>query len=283
MSEKIFSLLESLIPQHFISRFMGRLGNCHWRWFKNFFIQTFINLYHVNMSEALEPDPKKYATFNDFFTRALKPTARTIVAGDNEIACPADGFISQIGQIANGKIFQAKNFYCDLKQLLADSNELTALFQNGNFVTVYLAPKNYHRVHIPYTGTLRKMIYVPGKLFPVKVRSVNYVPNLFARNERVISFFETEAGPMAVILVGAMIVGSIETVWAGEITPSKSHQIQEWNYENSSIKLSKGEELGRFKMGSTAIVLFGPNHVTWTPTLQPEYEVRLGQLLGIIK
>lgn len=271
--------LQYFIPHHALSRLMGKLANCRWRWFKNLFISSFIKIFHVDMSNAAEPDPKKYANFNDFFTRAILLETRPIVSREKEIACPVDGYVSQVGQIIDGKIFQAKNFNYNLLQLLGGSMEMAALFKEGNFATLYLAPKNYHRVHIPLSGRLQKMIYVPGKLFSVNPSTVAHVPDLFARNERVITLFETAAGPMAVILVGAMIVASIETVWAGEIAPGRTKNIQQWDYQQP-ISLQKGEELGRFKMGSTVIVLFAQNRVAWAPEIQSEEEIQLGQLLG---
>lgn len=276
-------LFQYLIPQHATSHFMGWLANCEWRWFKNLFIKTFIKIYHVNMQEALEPNPENYSNFNNFFTRALKPEVRPIVAEKNAIACPADGYVAQIGTIQDGKIFQAKNFNYTTTELLGASNNLAQQFQQGNFATIYLAPKNYHRVHMPLAGKLTQMIYVPGKLFSVSMKTANHISNVFARNERVVSIFETEGGLMAVILVGAMIVASIETVWAGEITPPHSGQVRSWDYTQQPIQLVRGQEMGRFKMGSTAIVLFPANRVTWAPTIRPENEVKMGELLGTRK
>ena len=237
-------------------------------------ITWFVKRYLVDMSSAIETNPLHYANFNDFFTRALKPNARPLVIAENAIACPVDGYVSQIGLIRDGRIFQAKGFDFELQVLLGNDSKLTQEFQNGNFATLYLAPKNYHRIHMPLTGTLQQMIYVPGQLFSVNQQTVQHVPRLFARNERVITVFQTDIGLMAVILVGAMVVASIETVWAGEVAPTRTRKIQQWQYPNSAIILERGAELGRFKMGSTVIVLFQPNRIIWSPEISPESEIR---------
>lgn len=280
--QKLKSYLQYIIPQHALSRFMGILGNCRWHWFKNLFIRYFIKTYQVDMSEALETNPENYASFNAFFTRAIKPESRPIIAGEKQIACPVDGYVSQAGLIHDEQIVQAKNFNYSLLQLLGGSVAMADLFKDGYFANLYLAPKNYHRVHMPLSGSLQKMIYVPGKLFSVNPSTVAHIPNLFARNERVVTLFETAAGPMAVILVGAMIVASIETSWAGEIAPGRTQAIQEWDYQENPINFQKGDELGRFKMGSTVIVLFGAKHISWADEIKPEAAVQLGQLLGKI-
>lgn len=280
MKQKLHIFLQHLVPHHFLSRLVGKIADCRWIWLKNLFIQKFIKAYQVDMSSAIQSDPAKYENFNAFFTRALKPEARPIVMGINEVACPVDGFVSQAGMIQEGKIFQAKKFDYSCAELLGGSEELAAQFQNGNFATLYLAPKNYHRIHMPLAGTLEQMIYVPGELFSVNNNTAENVPNLFARNERVVTVFASEAGPMAVILVGAMIVASIETVWAGTIAPSRSKQIQRWDYPAGRVVLNRGAELGLFKLGSTAIVLFGPNRVTWAPEIAPGKPVEMGKLMG---
>jgi len=230
------------------------------------------------MDEAAEPNPEAYAHFNDFFTRELKADARPFVDEKGSIACPADGCISQIGDIELGRIFQAKGHRFSMKELLGGSNEVAELFDGGKFATIYLSPKDYHRVHMPVTGTLKEMIYVPGKLFSVSPLTAYEVPRLFARNERMIAIFDTEHGPMAMILVGAMIVASIETVWAGLVTPPKRELKQiDYGYQP---KLKKGEEMGRFKLGSTVILLFGANKVSWAEQLQANVDVRMGELLA---
>ncbi len=266
-----------LLPQHLLSRLIGRLANGRWSWLKNAMIRWFIKHYHVDMSIAEVPDPSRYDTFNQFFTRALKAEARPIVTGDT-IACPADGFISQVGMIKDNRIFQAKGFSFDLVELLGGSSEQAKSFQNGNFATIYLSPKDYHRVHMPMDGALQEMVYVPGKLFSVNRDSVAHIPNLFARNERVVSLFNTPIGEMALILVGAMIVASIETIWSGLVNPSKT--IQTWQFSDENIVLKKGEEMGRFQLGSTVIVLFAPGVMQWRDDIRPDQAVLMGQQLG---
>lgn len=282
IKQRFFILLQYLLPQHLLSRLAGLVAENRSLWFKQRFITWFIKKYQVNMSEALVEDPNAYAHFNDFFTRELKPGVRPIVDTANSIASPADGAISQLGPIEHGRIFQAKGQSYGLLELLGGKQSLADEFMGGDFATVYLSPRDYHRVHMPATGTLREMIYVPGKLFSVNQTTAENVPELFARNERAVCIFDTEHGPMAVVLVGAMIVASIETVWAGLVTPPK-REIRHFDYSSAArqpIILEKGAELGRFKLGSTAIVLFAPNQVTWADTLAAETPVQMGQLLA---
>ncbi|MCG8535171.1 MAG: archaetidylserine decarboxylase, partial [Pseudomonadales bacterium] len=219
------------------------------------------------------------ACFNDFFTRALKEGVRPIT--QEGIACPADGAISQLGKIEEDRIFQAKGHHYTLTQLLGGDEAVAAPFVNGDFATVYLSPKDYHRVHMPFAGTLKEMIYVPGQLFSVNTVTAGQVPGLFARNERVVCLFETELGPMAVVLVGAMIVASVETVWAGLVTPPK-RQLKRVDYQKQpeAMALDRGAEMGRFKLGSTAIVLFGPNKVQWNPSLKAGLTVSMGEQMA---
>lgn len=282
MSKKLKIILQFLLPHYLLSRVMGWFGNCRCRWFKNIFIRTFVRIYHVDMSCAIDPKPESYASFNDFFSRKLRSNARPIADGPSVIVSPVDGTISQIGVIDHKHLLQAKGFHYSLATLLANDTEATNAFVGGNFATLYLAPHNYHRVHMPLTGVLQKMIYVPGELFSVNPNTVANVNNLFARNERVITLFETEIGMMAVILVGAMIVGSMETVWHGKITPPHGGDIQRWDYSDQQIKIARGEEVGLFKMGSTAIVLFPQNCMAWTPAALPGSEVNMGIKLGEI-
>lgn len=273
-------LRQYLVPQHGLSRLLGVLTNCHQKQLKNWMINTFIRRYGVDMSCAVEPNPQAYSNFNSFFTRVLKPEARPIVQEKNAIACPVDGAVSQIGSLTQGKIIQAKGFTYDVVNLLGGSIERAAPFQDGKFATLYLAPKDYHRVHMPLTGELREMVYIPGKLFSVNARTTESVPNLFARNERVVAIFDTQAGPMAIVLVGAMLVASINTVWAGGVAPSRDREIHRRQYRHNEICLDRGAEMGHFQLGSTAIVLFGKNKIEWNVNLQVEQSVRLGQLLG---
>jgi phosphatidylserine decarboxylase len=280
MKNKLKILIQYLLPHHALSNMMGWFGNCRWPLLKDNLIAWFIKRYQVDLSEAVQPNAKNYISFNDFFTRALKPDARHIVTEENTIACPVDGFVSQVGQINHGQLFQAKNKQFSLLQLLGGNQSYTSLFTQGQFATLYLAPKNYHRVHIPLAGQLKEMVYVPGKLFSVSPLTVENVDNLFARNERLITLFDTKIGPMAVIFVGAMIVASIETVWAGSITPPHGKTLKHWDYSHQIIKYESGDEIGRFKMGSTVIVLFPQNRVTFPTHLQPQIAVKMGELLG---
>lgn len=273
-----------LIPHHALSRAIGYFAKSEAHWLKNWLIKSFIKRYQVDMRLALEPDPSHYISFNAFFTRALRPDARPMIAGKNTIACPIDGSISQLGMIENGRIFQAKRHHFTTLELLGGSQERAALFEQGRFATLYLSPRDYHRVHMPVTGKLQEMIYVPGQLFSVNPQSCAHIPRLFARNERVISLFQTEFGYMALVLVGAMIVASIETVWAKTVAPAKSKRIQVWRYtgQDLNICLEKGAEMGRFKLGSTVIVLFSSSAVQWDPGLNANDAVVLGGKLGSV-
>jgi phosphatidylserine decarboxylase len=283
MKTFFFIICQYIIPQTLLSRFAGFIANCENDWFKNSLISWFIKQYEVDMSIAAASDYKSYSSFNDFFTRALAEGQRPIDPENNVIVCPADGCVSQIGNIQNGRIFQAKGQEYSLLELIGGDNKLAEKFESGSFATIYLSPKDYHRVHIPFSGKLQSMTHIPGKLFSVNEATANHVPRLFARNERVVCIFETEVGPMAVILVGAMIVASIETTWAGLVTPIKN-QIRHWQYNKDEDKqFNKGDELGRFKLGSTAIVLFGENAIKWEEQLQAQSPVTVGSKIAIKK
>jgi len=248
----VFIILQHLLPQHLLSRLVGRLAECRSPWLKNILISQFIRQYKVNMEEAAADSPQDYANFNDFFTRALKADARPLGEG---LLSPADGTLSQFGRLTTaGKLVQAKGHTFSVQTLLGGDKALADEFLNGSFATVYLSPSDYHRVHMPVTGTLREMIYVPGRLFSVNQATANYVPGLFARNERLVCIFDTEHGPMAMVLVGAMIVAAIETVWSGQVTPLSGHP-QRMRF-GQPIVLEKGAEMGRFKLGSTVVLCF---------------------------
>ena len=279
MRDRLFIIMQYLLPQHLLSRLAGAVADCHWPWLKNAFINWFVDRYQVDMSEAVEEDPTAFSCFNDFFTRALKKGARPLDDGANSILCPADGAISQLGAIEHGRIFQAKGQSFSALELLGGNPEHAALFQGGQFATVYLSPRDYHRVHMPLGGELREMTYVPGKLFSVNRNTAENVPELFARNERVVCLFDTEAGPMAVVLVGAMIVASVETPWAGLVAPPR-RQLKIEQYGQAAPALDRGAEMGRFKLGSTAIILFGPGRTQWTESLKAGDAVRMGQRMG---
>jgi len=282
MKDRLFILSQYLLPHHLLSRLIGCAAECKTAWFKNRLIGWFAKQYQVNMSEAQVEDLNAFAHFNDFFTRALKEGARPLDSTPNAVLCPADGAVSQLGKIEQGRVFQAKGHSYSVIELLGGDSQRAAAFMGGDFATIYLSPKDYHRVHMPLTGTLREMVYVPGRLFSVNQTTAENVPELFARNERVVCLFDTERGPMAVVLVGAMVVASIETVWAGLVTPPK-RTLKTFSYDEAArapITLEKGAEMGRFKLGSTAIVLFGPEQVQWTDSLTANSPVQMGQRLG---
>jgi phosphatidylserine decarboxylase len=262
----------------------GWFANKKAGWLTQFVIQAFAKAYNVNMSEAKNSSFQAYPTFNEFFIRPLKDEARPIISGDCQLALPADGTISQLGEIREEQIIQAKGHYYTIEALLAGQYQLAEQFRNGQFVTTYLSPKDYHRVHMPCDGVLREMIYVPGDLFSVSPLTAANIPNLFARNERVICLFDTAFGPMAQILVGATIVGSIETVWSGCVTPPREGIIKRWVYpaqgEEGAVSLQKGEEMGLFKLGSTVINLFAPNQIQFANNLYSGSHTRMGELLA---
>ena len=281
MKTALFIIIQYIAPQKLLSTLAGTLAECRLKWIKDCLIKGFIKRYHVDMSIAADPNPSNYTHFNDFFTRALAEGQRPITQDTNSIACPADGCISQLGKIKHGRIFQAKGQEYSLLELVGGDTKWSEAFKEGLFATVYLSPKDYHRVHIPLTGTLQSMVHIPGDLFSVNESTAEHVPRLFARNERVACFFSTKAGPMAVILVGAMIVASIETPWAGLVTPIKK-QIRTWNYDSgdSRFTFEKGDEIGRFKLGSTAIVLLGKDIASWEAELSAQSPVKMGEKIG---
>lgn len=279
----IFIVFQYIIPQHLLSRLVGYLAETEISWLKNLLIYQFIKHYQVNMAEAKDPEPRNYKNFNQFFTRELAEGARAICSNKLALACPADGAISQLGKISNNQIFQAKGQYYSIEKLLADT-EMAARYKNGHFATIYLSPKDYHRVHMPLTGTLESMIYVPGQLFSVNQTTAENVPNLFARNERLVCYFATEHGPMAIILVGAMIVAGIETVWSGQAAPPtglpKTHS---YKGVSAEITVKKGDEMGRFKLGSTVILLFSENTVDWQEELKAGSPMLMGEAIAAVK
>lgn len=275
------SKLQHFLPHHFLSRAVANLADSKIPIVKNSLIKLFIKSYNINIDEAQSVNLEDYSTFNDFFTRKLKPETRPIMSDPDVITCPADGFVIQSGKISEGKLLQAKSTNFKLSDLL--SNEQLALnYLDGDFMTIYLSPRDYHRVHMPITGKLLKTIYIPGKLFSVNYQSVQQIPDLFCRNERLICLFETKIGEIAVILVGAMLVAGIETVWGDKETPCGTTQLQIKNYTSENIQLAKGEELGHFRYGSTVIVLFGPQMVT-LDALYEQQVVKVGQRLASIK
>ncbi len=277
---KIKIALQYLMPKHAISRLVGKFAAAEAGWWTTKAISYFIKAYDINMAEAKLKNAEDFKTFNDFFTRELEEGARTIIQDPNIVCYPVDGAISQQGPIEQGQLIQAKGFNYSLQTLLGGDEETAAPFQDGEFSCIYLAPKDYHRIHMPIKGTLREMIYVPGDLFSVNPLTANNVPNLFARNERVVTVFDTDNGPMAMVLVGATIVASIETVWAGTITPPAGKDVFRWQYPEAgpgAITIDKGAEMGRFKLGSTVVTTFAPNMVKFNPQDGPETVTRLGE------
>ena len=270
--------LQYVTPKHLLSRLVGKLAEAEMGSVTTFFIKTFIKQYNVDMSEALYEDPTHYRSFNAFFTRPLKPDARSIDDNENVLIHAVDGTVSQFGDINSDSIFQAKGHDFSLTTLLGGKPEVAAPFKNGKFATIYLAPRDYHRIHMPVEGTLTDMIYVPGELFSVNPLTAQNIPGLFARNERVVALFDTPVGKMAMVLVGATIVASIETVWSGTVTPPAGKNVQHWSYEKDSeaaVKLEKGAELGRFKLGSTIVVCFEKDMIEFED-MAPGMVTRLG-------
>ncbi len=276
--ERAFVALQYLLPQHLLSRIVWRATRCETTWWKNALIGYFLRHFAVNMAEAAESDPFAYPSFNHFFTRALRAGARTVAQEPFCIVSPVDGIVSAAGAIEGDRLFQAKGHGYTLDQLLGDA-ALARRFKDGWYSTLYLAPHNYHRVHMPLAGALAATVHVPGRLFSVNTTTTAQVPRLFARNERVLCLFETDSGPLAVILVGALFVGSMSTVWAGEITPHRDARLSELAAKGSAIRLERGAEMGRFNMGSTVILLLGSG-VQWAPALVAGNPVRVGESIG---
>jgi len=273
-----------LLPHFAVTKLAYWITHSKLKPLKNFIIRWFVRHYRVDMSLAENEDPTSYQNFNHFFTRPLKPLVRPLCDEPNSVACPVDGTISQMGTIEADRIFQAKGHSFTLGPLLAYRSPWVENFHDGQFVTIYLSPKDYHRIHMPIDGTLKQMSYVPGTLFSVSPLTTRMVPDLFARNERVLCFFETAVGPMALIMVGAMIVGSIETTWQGKISPPHGKETKHWQYNSpythpsrsGPYHLRKGAEVGRFNMGSTIILLFKKNAVRWSNTVTPDALVQMG-------
>lgn len=273
--------LQYVLPQHFLSRIVWRATRSESAWWKNWLIRSFLRHFDVNMAEATEPDPFAYASFNQFFTRALRSGVRPGSAAADSIVSPVDGTVSAAGTIQGDRLFQAKGRDYTLPDLLAGDEILARSFEDGRFATLYLAPYNYHRIHMPLAGTLRATTHVPGRLFSVNTATAALVPRLFARNERVICLFDTDFGRLAVILVGALFVGSMATVWAGDITPRSGARPTRLTEPARAVHLERGAELGRFNMGSTVILLL-PATATWADSLVAGSLVRVGQTIGRI-
>lgn len=277
--------LQYVTPKHALSRLIGSLAAAEAGKVTTSLIKLFIKQYKVDMSEAIKSEPEDYKSFNEFFTRELKEGVRSSCDDPNQLAYPVDGTVSQLGDIDHDRVFQAKGHDYSLTSLLGGNPEIAAPFKDGKFATIYLSPKDYHRIHMPLDGQLTDMIYVPGELFSVNPLTTENVPGLFARNERVVSIFNTPKGKMALVLVGATIVASIETKWAGTVTPPAGKNVQHWQYPESgenSVSLAKGEEMGLFKLGSTIVACFEPNMIEFVDQ-QPGQSTRLGDLFANLK
>jgi phosphatidylserine decarboxylase len=281
VSDRLAVLPQYIYPKRAINRFSGWVANAKWGPVTTAIIRWFVGHYKVDMSEAANPDIRSYETFNQFFTRALKPGVRPLA--DADYICPVDGAISQFGSLDRDLILQAKSHNYSTRALVGGDAELAARFDHGSFATLYLAPKDYHRVHMPCAGRLTRMIYVPGTLFSVNPTTALGVPNLFARNERVVCVFDSEHGPFVLTLVGATIVGSMETVWHGVVNPKRPGAVREWRYEPGQWVFAKGDEMGRFSLGSTVVMLFPQAYrLRFNPEWKPERPVRLGEAMATI-
>ena len=274
-------LLQYLLPKQALTQFAGWVASRERGWVTTEIIRRFVARYRVNMDEALDSDISVYRTFNEFFTRALKPGVRPIAQA--RLVCPVDGAISQFGPIAGDQIFQAKGHHYSTTALVGGDAALAAQYDDGSFATIYLSPRDYHRIHMPCSGRLTRMIYVPGDLFSVNPVTARGVPGLFARNERVVCVFESARGPFVLVLVGATIVGSMATVWHGVVNPPRSKAVREWRYlaaGQPEVMLKQGDEMGRFLLGSTVVMLFPKGPLRFNPDWVPGGAVRLGQVMA---
>lgn len=271
-------IVQYILPKQALTLFAGKVAGTKGGAWTARLIKWFVGRYKVNMAEAANPDIRSYATFNEFFTRALRSDARPLAQVD--FVCPVDGAISQFGAIEKDQLFQAKGHTYSTTALVGGDRELAAQFQDGSFATIYLSPKDYHRIHMPCDGRLTRMIYVPGDLFSVNPVTARGVPGLFARNERVVCVFESAQGPFVLTLVGATIVGSMATVWHGVVNPPRSRDVREWKYDNQNVSLKKGDEMGRFLLGSTVVLLFPKNTLQFNSQWAPAKDVRMGEVMG---
>ncbi|MCP3673446.1 MAG: phosphatidylserine decarboxylase [Gammaproteobacteria bacterium] len=278
--EKLKTAYQYILPQHGLTRLVGKLAASKNKLIKRSFINFFLKQFDINMAEAANEDPESYATFNDFFTRALKTDARPLAGDEETIVSPVDGVVSQSGKIINGDIFQAKGHRFTLSELIGNETEFNDRYQDGEFATLYLSPKDYHRIHMPVNAELKTMTYIPGRLFSVNPATARTIPRLFARNERVVVHFETQNGPMAMVLVGATIVGSIETIWSGVVTPPTGPVVKTWHYTKSQHIFKKGDEMGRFLLGSTVVLLFGKDQISWSDSCSADSPLRMGEVIA---
>ena len=276
---RIKVLPQYLLPKQALTTLAGRVAGAKGGGMTTGLIRWFVGKYGVNMDEAVNPDIESYTSFNEFFTRPLRDGVRPLA--DADFVCPVDGAISQVGEVEDHQIFQAKGHKFTTSQLVGGDATLAAHFQHGSFANLYLSPKDYHRLHMPCDGRLTRMIYVPGALFSVNPTTARGIPGLFARNERVVCVFESpEHGPFVMVLVGATIVGSMATVWHGVVNPKRTGKVSEWTYDDQQVVLKKGEEMGRFLLGSTIVMLFKPDTIKFNPDWGPERGIRLGEMMG---
>ena len=279
MSDRLAVLPQYLLPKQALTVLAGKLASAEAGSLTTSIIRWFVGRYNVNMAEAANPDIASYKSFNEFFTRPLKDGARPFA--ETDFLCPVDGAISQFGAIERDQIFQAKGHSYSTTALVGGDRELAAQFENGSFATLYLSPRDYHRIHMPCAGKLTRMIYVPGALFSVNPTTARAVPGLFARNERVVCVFESDFGPFVLTLVGATIVGSMATVWHGQVNPPRPGVIREWRYDaTSAVNLEKGAEMGRFLLGSTVVMLFPKDSLAFNPDWSPARPIRMGEAMG---
>ena len=278
MSDRLAVLPQYLMPKQALTTLAGKFASARLGGLTTSVIRWFVSRYNVNMAEAANPDITSYASFNDFFTRALKPGARPLAQAD--LICPVDGAISQLGPIAKDQIFQAKGHTYSTTALLGGDAARAAHFEDGHFATLYLSPRDYHRIHMPCAGELTRMVHVPGDLFSVNPTTARGVPGLFARNERVVCFFESAQGPFVLVLVGATIVGSMATVWHGQVNPPRSGTLQHWDYPKGQVRLEKGQEMGRFLLGSTVVMLFPRGPLQFNPAWAPTRAIALGEAMA---
>jgi phosphatidylserine decarboxylase len=278
LSDRLAVLPQYLLPKQALTALAGRFASARLGGFTTWAIRRFIARYGVNMAEAANPDPAAYPSFNEFFTRALKPGARPLAAAP--LICPVDGAISQFGRIQRDQIFQAKGHSYSSTALVGGDAQLATQFEDGHFATLYLSPRDYHRIHMPCDGVLTRMIHVPGELFSVNPTTARGVPGLFARNERVVCVFEGERGPWVLVLVGATIVGSMATVWHGQVNPPRPGHLRDWTYPERKIALRQGDEMGRFLLGSTVVMLFPKGELRFNEAWQPGGAIRLGELMA---
>ena len=278
MSDRLAVLPQYLLPKQALTTLAGKFASARLGGLTTSVIRWFVGRYNVNMAEAANPDIASYSSFNDFFTRALKPGARPLAQAD--LICPVDGAISQFGPIAKDQVFQAKGHTYSTTALVGGDAAAAARFDNGHFATLYLSPRDYHRIHMPCAGELTRMVHVPGDLFSVNPTTARGVPGLFARNERVVCFFESAQGPFVLVLVGATIVGSMATVWHGQVNPPRTGVLRQWDYAPGQVSLQKGDEMGRFLLGSTVVMLFPQGPLQFNPQWSPTRPIQLGEAMA---